>query len=383
MEEKTPGEGCSLGEPESEQASGPLGRYGRRSLILGAAATGVGAVASVVAGAAPAGASSQSVVLGNDDATTNSTGTVTEIVNGNLGSEDGSGAQGLAIYGVAGDGPSGIMNTLRQTVYGYSIAAGVGGDTNGQNALGGALPSAGVIGVSSAGPGMLGIAYGTSGLYTVPGEGGVIGDSTTSPGVVGYSRSAQAIIGTAGGSLACVEGTDGGSGTGPGVSGLLTNADNRSPAVSGKTAGSGPGVQGTDGGSGTGIGVSGVITNGANTSPAVSGQTAGGGFGVLGTVNGATAGATENGARVAGYSDGGIGGPRLRCQFGCRDIRAGLTRGWALRENRRAVSASMPDRPRAPPSRSQVWPPSPAAARPRWREPPPRPPYRSRSKASR
>jgi hypothetical protein len=307
MEQSTPGADEALGQDQSEQAAGVLGRYGRRALVFGAAATGAGAVAGLVAGAQPAEASPQYVVLGNDDATTNSTGTATEIVNGSLGSENGSGAQGLAIYGVAGDGPSGIMNTLRWDSYKYSLGAGVGGDTNGQNGGGGAGPSVGVIGVSSAGPGMLGVSYATSGLYTVPGNGGVVGDSTTSPGIAGYSRSAQGILGTAGGALACVEGTDGGSGTGAGVFGLLTNTSNPSPAVSGQTAGSGPAVHGTDGGSGTGSGVSGVIANLANTSAAVSGQTAGGGFGVLGTVNGASAGATENGAGVAGYCNGGIG----------------------------------------------------------------------------
>ena len=307
MGQNTPGAGDALGEDQPEQVSGSLGRYGRRALVFGAAATGAGAVAGLVAGAEPAGASSQNVVLGNDDATTNSTATATEIVNSSLGGENGSGAQGVAIYGVAGDGPSGIMNTLRWDVYEYSLGAGVGGDTNGQNSGGGAGPSVGVIGVSSAGPGMLGVSHATSGLYTVPGNGGVVGDSSTSPGIAGYSRSAQGIIGTAGGALACVEGTDGGSGTGSGVFGLLTNTINPSPAVSGQTAGSGPGVQGTDGGSGTGSGVAGVIANPANTSAAVSGQTAGGGFGVLGTVNGASAGGTENGAGVAGYCNGGIG----------------------------------------------------------------------------
>ena len=133
MGQNTPGAGDALGEDQPEQVSGSLGRYGRRALVFGAAATGAGAVAGLVAGAEPAGASPQNVVLGNDDATTNSTATATEIVNSSLGGENGSGAQGVAIYGVAGDGPSGIMNTLRWDVYEYSLGAGVGGDTNGQN----------------------------------------------------------------------------------------------------------------------------------------------------------------------------------------------------------------------------------------------------------
>ncbi len=111
-----------------------------------------------------------------------------------------------------------------------------------------------------------------------------------------------------------VLGTDDGTGTGVGVLGTVTNAENSQPAVYGLTRGRGPGVQGesdgpgpgvlgTDNGTGTGYAVFGELSNPRNPRAAVYGTTAGTGAAVEGDSNGA-------GPGVFGFSEG--TGPGVR-----------------------------------------------------------------------
>ena len=125
---------------------------------------------------------------------------------------------------------------------------------------------------------------------------GVAPGGTYSTGVIGHG----ADIG--------VLGTDGGTGTGVGILGTVTNPENGQPAVYGFTQGVGPGVQGesdgpgpgllgTDNGTGTGYGVFGELTNPLNIRAAIYGTTAGTGAGVEGDSRGA-------GPGVFGFSEG-------------------------------------------------------------------------------
>ena len=68
MEESRPVRGDSLDEEPGEGHCCPLSRYWRGGLVLGAAATGAGAVASLMAGAQTAGASDGDAVLIGDRA---------------------------------------------------------------------------------------------------------------------------------------------------------------------------------------------------------------------------------------------------------------------------------------------------------------------------
>jgi hypothetical protein len=63
MEENRPVRGDSFDEEPGKDDWGHLSRYGRRGLLLGAAATGAGAVVALMAGAQTAGASDGDAVL--------------------------------------------------------------------------------------------------------------------------------------------------------------------------------------------------------------------------------------------------------------------------------------------------------------------------------
>src|ERR1700691_4498897 len=81
----------SSGDPEAPASQGgettkPARLYGRRALVLGAAAAGAGAAVGLLGGADPAGAATEYVVLGGSNSTSGTT---------SVTASDGDGLQGI------------------------------------------------------------------------------------------------------------------------------------------------------------------------------------------------------------------------------------------------------------------------------------------------
>ena len=145
-------------------------KYGRRALMVGAAA-GVGAAASLIAGGDPAGATDGDAVLAGDSNTATAT---TEIA-----TSDGIGLQGVSadssgLYGVSG------------TASGITGIGGVVGDSSSQD---------GVVGKSSGAIGVYGVTTGVS-------EAGVLGQDlsagTNGQGLFGESTNGIGVLATGG-----------------------------------------------------------------------------------------------------------------------------------------------------------------------------------------
>jgi hypothetical protein len=158
------------------------GRYGRRALILGAAAAGAGAAVGLADGAAPALASSDAnggpVLLGKSNTETVTT-TITNAASG-------------AISGItsASGGHSGVHGNDTSTDGGYGVA---GSSTNGYGVAGNSANGTGVQGTTTApggGTGVSGIDQSGVDLST-----GVSGISTIGFGVAGSCANGVALYG--------------------------------------------------------------------------------------------------------------------------------------------------------------------------------------------
>jgi len=267
--------------------SGPVSRYGRRALMLGAAAAGAGITVGLVAGARPADAADgQAVLLGQNGPNANTAASTTQI---NTTSGDGLQAN------TSGDsGSHGVLGTS-------TLGTGVQGQTEGnrQSGVSGidTSPSGGhgTYGQSKKGVGAYGETLGTGGygVYghdaSQDGASGVIGDSTKGIGVIGVSIDGDGVFGISENGIGVFAfGPSGvfalGTGTGYGVRATDSEADtkelstpvfaqvanvkNASPAVNAWTGGTGNAVVAT-------------IDNTKSPSPAVLATTNGTGPAVL------------------------------------------------------------------------------------------------------
>jgi hypothetical protein len=232
----------SAGKDTNDAAGEPAPRVGRRKMILGVAAAGVGA--SVVAETEPAGATDGNPVLIGEPNTAKATTSVTTTVgNGLEGSTSAKSQSGVEGVDSSSGGGFGLHGTSKKAngVYGVSVD------------------------VSGLEPGVLA---------------GVWGDSTTHAGVVGTSNDSDGVAGyTQGTGQAGVLGSDESSSGGYGLYGSSTN---------------GTGVTGIHS-TGNGTGVSGIDNSGLESSHGVSGSS-GSGYGVYGT--------TDNGFGVYGTCTG-------------------------------------------------------------------------------
>jgi len=251
----------------SEQPNGDQGRvpkehaepdemssrsYGRRTMMLGAAAAGAGAAVSFVArpeaaGAASPDAGAGKVKLGIANTATATT-SISMAVNGDSGVEgiDTSSAGGYGLYGESANG-TGIYGTITGDTRGHFAVEGTDAST-------GAGGGAGVGGSSTNGTGVYATSVNGNGVYGSTaangrfGVGGVDSSTDGGYGVSGSSIAGTAVQGTITGDTTGQSGVSGidhstGSGGGHGVYGSSTNGT----GVSGvHSAGAGSGVSGVD-----------------------------------------------------------------------------------------------------------------------------------------
>jgi hypothetical protein len=263
---------------DNEEADPPTRLVGRRKMLLGVAAAGVGA--SVVAGAAPAGAESPDtgtpkVKLG-DANTATATTSISMAVNTGSGVEgiDTSSGGGYGLYGTSKKG-TGIYGTITGDTSGHFAVQGADNST-------GSGGGAGVGGASTNGTGVYGTSTNGTGVYGIHGTGsgtGVAGldnsENTASNGVYGSSGSGYGVYGTSTDGTGVYGSTAAGeSGTGVVFAGVYGNA----------TSEDGLGVYGSATGEG-GVGVYGL-------------GAVGDGYGVAGYAEG------DDGIGVWGYSAG-------------------------------------------------------------------------------
>ncbi len=165
MDRDTAQKGREVPDGEGPRRSGPDGAFGRRALVMGAAA-GVGVAAGLVAASEPASATENTAVLAGETNTATST---TEVIT----------TSGSGLLGVC-DASSGLLSGFRGGTVGDSLDA------------------YGVIGASGESTGVLGKSGSPSDLL----EGivaGVIGDSSTDYGVFGGSKDSDGVLGVSAG----------------------------------------------------------------------------------------------------------------------------------------------------------------------------------------
>lgn len=258
-------------EPSSSDevvAEGPAPRFGRRAVIMSAAAAGAGVTAGLVAGAQPAlAANGDPTLLGETNSATATTAikTTTGIgleatasQNGQTGvaGVDGSTGGGLGVLGASTAG-IGVKGTTKANgkngVLGVDNSAGGGAGVSGSS-----LQGNGVSGSANGGVGVLGtskLGIGVEGQTEAAGSSGVQGLDLSATGAVGVYGGSLGGIGvkgqTSGAGQTAVLGLDVGSGAGTGVLGNSTNGT----GVTGETSANGEsGVAGLDfsgGGHGT------------------------------------------------------------------------------------------------------------------------------------
>jgi hypothetical protein len=221
-----PNENDGMSNEDGDGRDKAISKYGRRALMLGAAA-GMGAAASLVAGAESAEAANGGPVLLGEANSAKGTTSVTS---------------------TKGDGLSGITK-----------ADDYGGVLGEDHSPGGGF---GLQGYSDAGNGLYAQSVGGSGI---PGyKAGVIGDSNTNDGVVGQSSAENGVVGvTTANGQSGVYGEDASSDGGYGVYGSSTNGFGvyGTSSANPRSEGAG-GVYGVDTSSEGTHGVSGVSTNG-------------------------------------------------------------------------------------------------------------------------
>lgn len=193
----------SAGRDMDDVAEKPAPRIGRRKMMLGVAAAGVGA--SVVAEAMPAGATDGNPVLIGEANTAKATTSVTTTKGNGL---DGTSDKTTGVYGVS-VAASGLQPLVVAGVWGDSTThAGVVGTSNDWDGVVGYTNAAGHAGV-----------LGTD-LTSEPGSYEVCGTSTDGYGVYGTSTNAYGVYGTSGGT-----GVRGTSSEGNGVYGTISGGD--------------------------------------------------------------------------------------------------------------------------------------------------------------
>jgi hypothetical protein len=324
MSDQLTGDLETAASQDAEQPK-PARLYGRRALVLGAAAAGAGAAVSLLAGADPAGATPTYVELGVSNSASGTTsvtasagdglqGITTQTGQNGVEGEDTSSGGGQGLRGVSKYG-TGVYGTITGDTTGKSAVYGVD-DSSGGNETTGQVAGYGVQGTSEGGIGVYGVAAGASGLlesvfdiYTAVigdtngpsgiavvglakssnsgsssfagvygvntdysgvsfGAGaGVVGDSSTQPGVAGVSASASGVSGVANGSSGITppstqNGVMGDTNAGYGVLGMSSNSD----GIHGITNANGgySGVTGADESSGNeGHGLYGSSVNGS------------------------------------------------------------------------------------------------------------------------
>jgi len=269
-------------------STGVIG-FGQNYGVVGTGVVGVGGVGTGTHGVGVTG---------------NSTGTRGVGVYGTAAA--GIGVYGVGTYGVSGEGDTGVHGTGdTYGVYGtdegvnsnVAVAASLTNTSNTSPALSATTNGLGpgvyvtLSNASNDSPAVEALTFGTGSAVFAETSGG--GNAVSA-----YSQSAAALYGQAA-SGAGVWGSDGSSGTGPGLYGSLLNPANASPAMKATTAG-------------TGSALAASITNSSNTHPAVLGSTNGSGSGVYGesTKDGGrgTTGQGTNGATgLYGRSDRGTG----------------------------------------------------------------------------
>jgi hypothetical protein len=236
-----------------EAAKAPTKRLGRRALVLGLAAGGAGALASVAGAKSAYAANGNPVLLGGANSATATTSISTTTgtgIEGTTSVNGQSGVQGVDTssqggYGVQGNATNnfGVYGTTeadgRNAVYGLDLSSG-----GGCGVCGASTSSYGVNGASTS-------SYGVNGASTS--SYGVNGASTDSYGVYGSSGNATGVYGTTSASQDIGgNGVYGYSPYGNGVYGYARYGT----GVSGRTFGNGsPAVYALDNSSGGGYGV--------------------------------------------------------------------------------------------------------------------------------
>ena len=167
MNERLPYDSKDASDEESAVQEGPATRYGRRAVMLGAAAAGVGIVAGLVAGAEPAGAANNGpVLLGETNTAVGTTLINTTSGNGLQATTSENGESGLLGSDLSSGGGYGVLGTSEN-------GTGVQGEaaTNGRSGVSGIDTSTGgghgTYGRSEHGTGAYGenLANGQCGVY--------------------------------------------------------------------------------------------------------------------------------------------------------------------------------------------------------------------------
>jgi hypothetical protein len=217
MIERRPDDPRASSDDGGEVPEGPATRFGRRAIVLGAAAAGAGITAGLVTSAQPAeAANGRPVLLGEVNSATETTSISTTAGSGLVATTFENNESG--VYGIdqsSGGGGTGVkgFSHAGTGVFGLTRADGLQGVFGQDNSSGGGV---GVLGVSSAGTGVLG---GT----TADAHSGVSGQDTSSGGGTGVEGSSLAGTGVHGSTTADahsgVLGQDNSSGGGAGVKG--------------------------------------------------------------------------------------------------------------------------------------------------------------------
>ena len=321
------GGGWSTGEGVVEVAR-PSRRFGRRAIMLGAAAAGAGIATALVAAEPVSATNGNPVKLGDSNSATSSTVVSTTAGTGLQGEASTNGQSGVSGIDTSPDGGHGTYGRSTNGTGAYGVTT---GETTGQSGVYGVDDSSdggyGVRGSSTWGYGAYGVSVHGTGVYGQTSETlqcGVAGvdDSSGGFGVQGTSANGWGVHGLITGSgLAAVFGKDNTSGGAFGVEGIsgngtgvygLTEADGQS-GVAGVDS-STSGGHGTFGRSSNGTGAYG--TTGADGQSGVEGvdTSAKGGYGVQGISD-------NGGVGVSGSSDTGVG------------VSAASTSGVALKVN--------------------------------------------------
>jgi hypothetical protein len=189
MADTTHADGTPLGNGLGDTLEKRSPRVGRRKMLLGAAAAGVGA--GVVAGAEPAGAASPDVLLGKKNTATATTTVSTTKGNGLEGETSADSDAGLYGVDISSGGGAGVQGTSK---HGTGVLGSVTGDTTGQRAVYGIDQTSGgggygVVGTSTDGTGVYGSSSASPPGGPVPIGSGVYGLATAEEGlgVFGYA----------------------------------------------------------------------------------------------------------------------------------------------------------------------------------------------------
>ena len=291
MEDCTPEIAESPGEDRGEPEAGARNRYGRRALVVGAAA-GAGAAISAMAGSSPAGAADgDNLIVGQSNSAADTTSLSTTLGDGLMATTTQTGQSGVEGEDQSSGGGQGVRgsSTAGYGVYGISTdGTGVYGEAQANDqygVYGTAADGTGVYGISTTGTGVDGESTDGYGVYG-SGDTGVFGIGPT------YGVSGSGSTGVIGNGTAIgVQGRADGAGSIIGVSALLTNPTNTSAALQAQTAGTGSAVEAS-------------IDNTSNASPALSATTNGTGAAISASTTGTGPALAVDG--VATFSRSGI-----------------------------------------------------------------------------